>query len=800
MEHNHREYLGNNVTLHPHHPLFEEWLESSKDVKQGSKPSTSKKSQFTHPISSAVMCEHVEKKHLLTFVNDKIKEHCASAELNAARKHLIVRPKHGSEFIENWSEKCTEAICSFFQLYREEKVSVCESTTDAVFRVIFRLNKQYPNVDIIEDNEESVCIVGPTQDVQQIQELIHKVVTENMDSIERESLPAPVLVYIQDCIQEELQKKYKHVMMKVVLSEGVLEVTGKSSKCQEFLTEIKKLQPSSSKVPVSELTVQMLARPPGRKYLLSEMPKGEPMTYYFTGPDDAITEGGMSALTHLYLVANDTAAVTEVADKIKGSLVTKQIPVPREFKNAERSRAWEDMKKEIESRYVAGMFPDSAAGVITIVSEKSQANNVEDAVETFKQRECYTEKTIAIEHGQWKYLEEYSKEWILLEAEIKKSTTSYKIPTGEERGPTIVLEGETTPVKKLAQKIQQLRDSITIKRREIARPGLVEHFYTQEGKKQLIGIGARYRAIVEVSTAEDQEFEEEQIAKQETHPLLISGTVGEGATVEVRKGDLTEFPVDVMVNAANQQLNHGGGIAGIISRKGGPIIQEESTKYVNRRGQVDVGKAVILNGTGNLPCKSIVHAVGPRWRGGNNNEPTLLSKAVYSSLRRTEEYNLQSISFPAISSGIFGVPINVCAKAMFDGICKFFEDSKYQMKVVIMLYEDKHIEEFLSAAKESLENPNPPVMDSHSGLKQRRLPGPRTPERSVSVPPPVPLRSDPKPRPALSIPPTQPQISPAASCIEVKKGSLTDINVSNSCTTSRIWIQEITSYLYIYPP
>ena len=160
------------------------------------------------------MCEHVEKKHLLIFINDKLKEHCASAELNTAQKQLIVKPKHGSEFIEDWSEKCTEAIGIFFQLYSEEKVSVCEGTTDAVFRVIFRLNKQYPNVDIIEDNEESVCIVGPTQDVQQIQELIHKVVTENMDSVVKGShLPPAVLVYIQDCIQKELQEKYKHVMI-----------------------------------------------------------------------------------------------------------------------------------------------------------------------------------------------------------------------------------------------------------------------------------------------------------------------------------------------------------------------------------------------------------------------------------------------------------------------------------------------------------------------------------------------------------------------------------------------------------
>ena len=678
------------------------------------------------------MCEHVEKKHLLIFINDKLKEHCASAELNTAQKQLIVKPKHGSEFIEDWSEKCTEAIGIFFQLYSEEKVSVCEGTTDAVFRVIFRLNKQYPNVDIVEDNEESVCIIGPTQDVQQIQELIHKVVTENMDSVVRESLPASVLVYFKDCIQKELQEKYKHIMIEILLSEGVLEVAGKFAKCQEFLTEIRKVQPWSLKVPVSELTVHMLVRPLGRKYLLSEMPKGVHMTYYFTGPDDTIPEGGMSDLTHLYLVANDATAVTEVADQIKGSFVNEQIWVPEEFKNAERSRAWEDMKKEIESQLVAGMFPNSTAGVITVVSYKHQVDILKEIVEAFIEKECYTQKTIALESGQWKYLNEHSKEWTLLEADIKKIATYHAFPTGEDRGPTIVLKGEATPVKKLAQEIQKLKDGIAKGRREIAKPGLVEHFTSPEGKKHLRAMGALHNAIVEISTAEDQEFEENRISQQVTHPLLISGTVG-GATVEVRKGDLTEFPVDVMVNAANEQLNHGGGIAGAISRKGGPVIQEESTKYVSRRGQVDVGKAVILNGTGNLPCKSIVHAVGPRWRGGKNKEPTLLSKAVYSSLRRTEENRFQSISFPAISSGIFGVPVDVCAKAIFDGVCNFFKDSNYQMRVVIMLYEDKQIKEFISAAKASLDNPTEPVVRASSGLEQRSLPGPRIPRRSTSA-------------------------------------------------------------------
>lgn len=128
-------------------------------------------------------------------------------------------------------------------------------------------------------------------------------------------------------------------------------------------------------------------------------------------------------------------------------------------------------------------------------------------------------------------------------------------------------------------------------------------------------------------------------------------------TLRLVRGDITERDVDAIVNAANSHLQHGGGVAGAIVRKGGMIIQQES----NAIGFVPVGKAAITT-AGSLPSHFVIHAVGPRM--GEGDEDNKLKSAVKSSLELASEKGLASISMPAISSGIFGFPKDRCAKIL----------------------------------------------------------------------------------------------------------------------------------------
>ena len=135
----------------------------------------------------------------------------------------------------------------------------------------------------------------------------------------------------------------------------------------------------------------------------------------------------------------------------------------------------------------------------------------------------------------------------------------------------------------------------------------------------------------------------------------------ETGTVEVVHGDLTLEQVDAIVNAANSQLLHGGGLAAAIVRRGGRTIQEESFAVA----PVEAGHAAVT-GAGDLPCRWVVHAVGPVW--GEGDETRKLRSAVRSSLDRSAELGARSVALPAISTGIFGYPLADGARVIADEV------------------------------------------------------------------------------------------------------------------------------------
>ncbi|MGO9019978.1 MAG: macro domain-containing protein [Syntrophobacteraceae bacterium] len=154
------------------------------------------------------------------------------------------------------------------------------------------------------------------------------------------------------------------------------------------------------------------------------------------------------------------------------------------------------------------------------------------------------------------------------------------------------------------------------------------------------------------------------------------------------QGDLTELAVDAIVNAANSGLQLGGGVAGAIRTKGGPSIQEEC----NRIGPIRVGEAVVTGG-GNLKASYVIHAVGPVY--GEGDEDEKLSNATLNSLKRATEMGMKSIAFPAISTGIFGFPKERCAQIMLKTASEFLEGQETSLeRLILCLWSREDLELF----------------------------------------------------------------------------------------------------------
>jgi O-acetyl-ADP-ribose deacetylase len=147
-------------------------------------------------------------------------------------------------------------------------------------------------------------------------------------------------------------------------------------------------------------------------------------------------------------------------------------------------------------------------------------------------------------------------------------------------------------------------------------------------------------------------------------------TFPDGQVVEIAHGDITEETLDAIVNAANEYLQHGGGVAGAIVRKGGVIIQQESDRWVAENGPVTHINPAYTS-AGRLACKYVIHAVGPVW--GQGDEDARLSAAVHGCLRLAESLGLQSLAMPAISTGIFGFPKDRAAAIILTTIAAYFQ-------------------------------------------------------------------------------------------------------------------------------
>lgn len=158
--------------------------------------------------------------------------------------------------------------------------------------------------------------------------------------------------------------------------------------------------------------------------------------------------------------------------------------------------------------------------------------------------------------------------------------------------------------------------------------------------------------------------------------------------LEICIGDLTEEHVDAIVNAANAYLQHGGGVAGAIVRKGGSIIQHESDEWIRLHQRVQHATPA-LTGAGNLPAKYIIHAVGPIW--GEGEEDRKLMEAVKGALDLADSLHLESISFPAISTGIYGFPKERAARIIIYTIKQWMEhksDPSIQLIRIILINEN----------------------------------------------------------------------------------------------------------------
>lgn len=174
-------------------------------------------------------------------------------------------------------------------------------------------------------------------------------------------------------------------------------------------------------------------------------------------------------------------------------------------------------------------------------------------------------------------------------------------------------------------------------------------------------------------------------------------TFENGAVLKLMRGDITRVPADAIVNAANSSLAGGGGVDGAIHRAGGPSIMRELEAIRARIGRCPTGSAV-ATGAGSLPAKWVFHAVGPVYRDARHGEPEQLASCYRTCLELAEQHGAQRLTFPAISTGVYGYPMDDAARIALLTVADHLARAESTVReAVFVLYDDRALSVFARA-------------------------------------------------------------------------------------------------------
>jgi O-acetyl-ADP-ribose deacetylase (regulator of RNase III) len=167
------------------------------------------------------------------------------------------------------------------------------------------------------------------------------------------------------------------------------------------------------------------------------------------------------------------------------------------------------------------------------------------------------------------------------------------------------------------------------------------------------------------------------------------------AQIEVIRGDITRLEVDAIVNAANSSLMGGGGVDGAIHRAAGPQLLAECKQIAQERRNIPNGPCpagdAVITGAGNLPCKRVIHTVGPVWHGGSRGEAETLASCYRKSLLLAAEAGLVSIAFPNISTGVYGYPKDKAAAVAAEAVRKTLDEIPGIERVIFVCFDEENV-------------------------------------------------------------------------------------------------------------
>lgn len=331
---------------------------------------------------------------------------------------------------------------------------------------------------------------------------------------------------------------------------------------------------------------------------------------------------------------------------------------------------------------------------VTITCIDSIMHSMVEEVEKFLQENCIYSQVVRFSPSRQLFVQQ---EWSQKLISLQNVLQAHKVQISmKEAGTELYVRGTSQGLAELRKRLEELNAQIVCYEERVTDVAKVKCLSSPHTDRDLKVLGQTNHCVVALKP-EKGDLEVEQ-AGSTGKPGKIQQNMGSmqtttsiqlpnGVTIAACQGDLTQMPVDVIVNAANNRMDHIGGLARDIVEKGGKTIQDESYKALKTKGRPLVEGDVLITGSGNLPCKAVVHAVGPVYRGGHGGEDDCLHDTILKCMNLVAEAGHSSLALPAISTGIYKYPPKEATRVITEAIKVYLElTRKSRIKTIYLCH------------------------------------------------------------------------------------------------------------------
>lgn len=607
--------------------------------------------------------------------------------MDVNKSFLIISPSDKRKISQkSWQDR-PGSLENFLLSFRKIEIPLSPELFDEVSE---RWQKDRPrkesSTDVINFSRHDllVQILGKEdrvdEDVRKLQDLILAVEedAELMNSkvkVIREGIPRSRLRLLEMTgICQKLQREQQQLNISIDLDNETLCLDGPRNLLNEVQAELftfmSKMIEKTIELPTN---ITRVLKMPSVSSVIQDLLKQ-------SGVQAIFVRDQCSSSNEVQVVSADSHNAKEAEKVLLGAIQENSIRLTKENAQVLDSRPWKDFQTSLTSKFKVDILVQIPSNTVWVSGIAKDVKQCYDQVIDFLQKNTILRDTVPLDHGSTRFVfERLSSEIEKIKRDLASCSIDVRM-SSSCRG--IDISGTTEGIDKCLPRLVDLTKNIQKVSVPIDKPGMTKFFSQGKGPKSLKTIEDNNNCIIITSernwnTASPTDEAGVKEMESSTGGFICSYLTVERKKISVFKGDITKHRVDAIVNPANEELKHVGGLAAAIVKVGGTEIQDHCKRFIEKHGLLLEGRTFVTP-AGMLPCDRVIHTVGPKWdtaaeitlkNGMKTLKERLLEMAIRNSLK--EAASLRSIAIPAVSSGQFGFPRDLCAKVILDAVVDF---------------------------------------------------------------------------------------------------------------------------------